>query len=399
MKKVTHLVRWFLPFTASFIRNQIMYHERYRPGVVYLQEKEGDFQREIAERHETASPFRRSIDRLVYERSRLLTPAAKKRVKAILREQSPDILHAHYGVDCLVYAEVIRELGIPACVSFYGYDCTSFPKRFGGYGKRLLQRKVFGNPGVRAVLAMTEDMKQDLLQLGCPEEKIIVHYYGTETQPFYQDLERPDTGEINVLIISGLQEKKGHAVLLDAFARAGERSGLPLHLHIVGDGPLRADIGERVRRLGLPNVTLHGPVVYGSETHLEHLRRSHIFAHPSITPVSGDKEGIPGAIIEAMAAGLPVVSTYHAGIPHVLTNEETGILVRERDVAGLAEALVRLARDGEERRRLAGAGQRYALDELDVRIKEKELETIYDALLDGRTRWKNGRRRFNQLKI
>jgi len=399
MKKVTHLVRWFLPYTASFIRNQIMYHERYAPKVVYLQQKEGDFQKEIATRIETANPFQRSFDRWVYGKSRMLTPAAKNRVKALLREQSPDVLHAHYGVDCMVYADVIRELGIPACVSFYGYDCTSFPKRFGGYGKRLLQQHVFDNPGIRAVLAMTEDMKRDLLNLGCPEEKIIVHYYGTETSPFFQEAARPRGETINVLIISGLQEKKGHCYLIDAFEKAGAATGLPMHLHIVGEGPLRESIEQQVRSKGLTNVTLHGSVPYGSIAHLNQLRKAHIFAHPSVTPPNGDKEGIPGAIIEAMAAGLPVISTYHAGIPYVLEDQKTGILVPERDVAALAEAIARLARDQAWRLRIARAGQAHALEHLDVGIKEKELECIYDQLPAARRSLKNGQLPSNQLKI
>ena len=384
MNQVTHLLRWFLPFTASFIRNQIAYHERYSPSIVYLQKEEGAFQQELEAGAEVFYPLGAAMDRVLYEKARFLTPAAKREIKGFLKRQAPDILHVHYGVDAIVYADIIREMGIPACVSFYGYDCTSFPKRFNGYGKKLLQQKVFRNPGIKAVLAMTEDMKADLLALGCPEEKIIVHYYGTETSPFYQDTARHSDDTVNLLIISGLHEKKGHRYLIEAFEKAGAMTRQPMHLHIVGDGPLRQDIERQTAESNPDRITLHGPVQYRSEEHLSHFQRAHIFAHPSVTPPNGDKEGIPGGIIEAMAAGLPVISTYHAGIPHILEDLETGLLVEERDVTALAEAIAKLAQNKELRQKVARNGQQKALASLGVEEKEKELEAIYDALKAGR---------------
>ena len=381
MKKVTHLVRWFLPFTASFIRNQIIYHQNYQPNLVYLQLEEGAFQEEIQSNFETFYPFDRNLDRMLYEKARLLTPSAKNKIKKYLKQHAPDVLHVHYGVDAILYASIIRDLGIPACVSFYGYDCTSFPKRFNGYGRKLLQSKVFQNPSVKAVLAMTEDMKRDLLHLGCPEEKVIVHYYGTETKPFFHEAARKENGVVNILIISGLHEKKGHKNLINAFAKAQEQTKKSMHLHIVGGGPLHNQIEAQIKNNSLKNISLHGPVKYGSDEHMTHIRKAHIFAHPSITPPNGDKEGIPGAIIEAMAAGLPVISTYHGGISYVLEHEKTGLLVKEHDQAGLTEAIVRLVSDTEQRNSIAQAGQAYALDFLDVQEKEKELESIYDALV------------------
>ena len=381
MNKVTHLVRWFLPFTASFIRNQIVYHQRYQPSLVYLQKKEGAFQREISTRFKTFYPLSDGLSKVLYEKGRYLTPGAKTKIKGFLSQQMPKILHVHYGVDCLIYSDIIKEMGIPTCVSFYGYDCTSFPKRFNGYGKTLLQKKVFQNPQVKAIFAMTEDMKADLLAIGCPEEKIIVHYYGTETQPFYQEISNGQKDKINVLIISGLHEKKGHDFLIESFTLAQKQVATPMHLHIVGGGTLHEKIEMIIKEKQLDNVTLHGSVQYGSETHLNFLKQAQIFAHPSITPPNGDKEGIPGAIIEAMAAGLPVISTYHAGIPHIMKNEDTGLLVKERDVQGLTTALVRLTQDHELRLKIAKAGQDEALHHLDVKEKEKELEEIYDSLI------------------
>jgi colanic acid/amylovoran biosynthesis glycosyltransferase len=382
VKNVVHLARWLLPFTASFIRNQIVYHRKYSPSIVYAQRKEGPFYEELSSGYDTFCPFDTAgFDRYLYEKFRILTPDKRVQIMEFIQGKNPDVLHVHYGVDCLIYADIIRELDIPACVSFYGYDCTSFPKRFFGYGKTLLRKNVFYNPGVKAVLAMTEDMKKDLLRLGCPPEKIIVHYYGTETGTFHMKRVYWEKEEVNLLIISSFQERKGHFFLIEAFEQLHRDMGKKARLHIVGDGYLRPAIEKKIAALGLDTIILHGPVKYRSKEHLAFLEMADIFVHPSVTPSNGEKEGIPGAIIEAMAAGLPVISTYHAGIPYIIENEKTGMLVQEYDVFGLANAIRRLTQDATLRETIAKAGQDYAMNYLDIKEKEIELERIYESLI------------------
>ena len=177
---------------------------------------------------------------------------------------------------------------------------------------------------------MSEDMRKDLLAIGCPEEKIQIHYYGTETEPFYIQRNGSVNDRIRFLIVSGLHPKKGHLFLLEAFKLLNQQSELNVHLDIVGDGPMKLAIQSKIEELGLENVTMHGPVVYRSKRHLEFLQSADIFVHPSVTPEDSDKEGIPGAVVEAMAAGLPVISTYHAGIPYIIDNDLTGCLVQEK---------------------------------------------------------------------
>jgi colanic acid/amylovoran biosynthesis glycosyltransferase len=380
INNVVHLVRWFLPFTASFIRNQIAYHQRFSPSIVYTQQKEGVFYDEIQAKAPTLTPLRSGFDHLLYRLTRQLSPSAKSRVEDFILQQQPKVLHVHYGVDCLVYADLIRKLNIPTCVSFYGYDCTSFPGRFFGLGKTLLRKKVFNNPAIRAVLAMTKQMNIELINLGCPEEKIIVHYYGTETKPFYNVPDIIDKEVVRFLIISGFHEKKGHCHLVDAFAEMSRSLDIKTELHIVGDGPMGNLIKDKIAETGLSSIYLRGPVRYGSAEHMAYLRDADVFVHPSIVSSNGDKEGIPGAIIEAMAAGLPVISTYHSGIPSIIQNENTGLLVKEKDTGALQMAMTRLAMDKAFRVKIARQGQTYAVENLDIIRKEIELEQIYDMI-------------------
>jgi colanic acid/amylovoran biosynthesis glycosyltransferase len=121
-------------------------------------------------------------------------------------------------------------------------------------------------------------------------------------------------------------------------------------------------------------------VPYTSDALVEHFRQADVFAHPSIT-VNGLKEGIPGTIVEAMACGLPVVATDHAGIPAVIESGRHGVLVPERDVEALASALDAVMGDVALRERLGRAAAERAARDLDLVTRTLELEAIYDRFV------------------
>lgn len=382
--KVVHMARKFLPPTASFIYNQLIHHQYYEPVMVYCEESESVFKGRLMEQYTTYQAVHGPIGRSMYKYLRRLSPADQEKLKEYIKNSGASIAHIHYGVDALVFADILKNLNIPVLVSFYGYDCTSFPNRFKGYGKKWLQKKLFNNQAITAYTAMSPDMKEDLLKLGCPEEKIIVHYHGSDPRPFHQERKYPNKKEVRLLIVSSLTEKKGHLFLLKAFKRASSATEKDLHLHIAGDGELKEAIETFIGQENIKNVHMHGLLAYGSKEHHELLRKADIFVHPSVTTASGEKEGIPGALIEARSAGLPIISTFHAGIPFIVEQAVTGLLAREHDVKTLAAHIVALAESKDLRERIGRQGQEYTLQELDVVQKEKDLEKIYDSLLDRR---------------
>ncbi len=289
-----------------------------------------------------------------------------------------DVLHFHYLVDARFFLSVKRRTGLPGVVSGYGYDVSLFPRSMRGYGRRYL-RPLFAE--MDCFLAMSEDMKRDLVSIGCPPEKVVVHYYGTETDRFvHPGRVYGDRDAVKVLMCGTLEPKKAQDRVLRALAR-WERAapGRPrFTVTFAGDGPLRPRLEALVRELGWEDrVTFLGHVPHEDERLVEEYRSADVFALPSVT-IAGDKEGIPGTIVEAMAAGLPVVSTHHAGIPAAVTDGVTGLLVREDDDAGLAGALGRVIEDPELRERLGRAAAADAHARLRLHGKTPELEAIYD---------------------
>ena len=177
-------------------------------------------------------------------------------------------------------------------------------------------------------------------------------------------LDRPTLG-----ILATLRDWKGHDYLLEAFARL--RADFPdWHLLIIGDGPWRPRLDERLRHLDLTAcVTFAG----NQDDVPAWLNALDLFALPSF----GD-EGVPQSIMQAMACGLPVVSTPVGGIPEAVRNEETGLLVPPKDAASLAASLARLMRDDALRLRMGRSGRQRALDHFGIDIMLDRMESVFN---------------------
>ncbi len=383
MKTVAHFIRKNTQLKSSFIQNQILNHINYKPVIIYKYESAKD-DGGFADFHNDFPTLNLASGKKFDFNFRYLKKLSRMDVKKALRfldEWNVSILHLHYGSDSSIYSDLMRYSGRPSVVSFYGYDASSFSSAIIGYGGWLLRNRVF--PHVTKVLAMSPDMKKDLVRSNCPEDKIIVHYYGSEVNKFYwKDRTYLNKENVIFLILASLVPQKGHLFLLKALKKIIDNGISNISLRIVGGGELERQLKDFVSKNKLNDfVTFIGAVEYGSADMKKELYNADVFIHPSVTANNGDKEGIPGTIIEAMSSGLPVISTYHAGIPFVIENNVTGLLVNEWDVDGLVKAIERLVKDVDLRKKLGTAGQMYAVKFLNIKEKEIELEEIYDSLL------------------
>jgi glycosyltransferase involved in cell wall biosynthesis len=159
-----------------------------------------------------------------------------------------------------------------------------------------------------------------------------------------------DDGPVGILCVGRLVPEKGQTLLLDAVARLLRRGGREVRLALVGDGPSREALEARVRELGLTQAV----ELSGALGHTEVLRRvaeADVFCLPSFA------EGVPVSLMEAMALGVPVVSTRVMGIPELIHDGESGILTAPGDLESLILALTSLIDDPELRARLAERGR------------------------------------------
>jgi glycosyltransferase involved in cell wall biosynthesis len=218
-------------------------------------------------------------------------------------------------------------------------------------------------PRLAEVVVVSTHMKERILEYGVSPARVHVVPCGAATldESVARDLEetysnRSRNGDgFKLVAVGRLVAKKGPMFLLEAF-RQIRASGVPAELYIIGDGPFREAMsqwiasnhfGESVRLVGaLPNPEVR-----------RHLREADLFLQHSITAEDGDEEGLPVAILEAMAEGVPVVSTLHAGIPEAVCHGETGFLVRPGDCRAMADKACDLLRDGKLRHRMGRAAR------------------------------------------
>ena len=175
-------------------------------------------------------------------------------------------------------------------------------------------------------------------------------------------------------------EKKGIEYAIRAVARfASGRRGI--HYDIVGEGILRDSLQQLIHELGVEDIVR----LRGSKNHHDVvgiLDRSHILISPSITAKDGSQEGIANVLKEAMAMGLPVIGTEHAGTPELITDGVSGFLVPERDVDGLVDRLTYLADHPGIWNELGRAGRLVVEKHYDISQLNEELIGIYQRLLE-----------------
>jgi len=298
-----------------------------------------------------------------------------------LNSINPELIHSHYITDAIVFRPLTKNLDIPKICSCYGYDVSVIPVKFKHFYKPFYNR-IFAEYDL--FLAMTNEMKKDLLEMGCPENKIVVHYHGIDTKRFdfprTYDLKN-DT--LTLLTIASLYEVKGHLSVLKALKQiTAEKPNLNITYNIVGEGPLKQELEQFILKNSLTKVVnFCGAIKHGPKFN-EHLIQADIFLHPSITTKDNDKEGIPGALVEAMASGLPTIATYHGGIPAVVTNLETGFLVKEHDSKTIGEHIIKLYENEDLRRNIGAEAKNFATKNLDVYEKAALLKNIYNEAID-----------------
>ena len=279
-----------------------------------------------------------------------------------------DIIQCHFGPHG-VKAALLRHLGVlrgKIVTAFHGDDIVCYPLRFPGvYAPLFSQGDLF--------LPVSQRGKMELEAMGCPPERTRVHHMGVDLRRFLAAT--PAVQErVRLVSVARLVEKKG---IGDAI-RAVAKLSVDYEYMVAGDGPLRAELENLARATGA-NVRFAGAVRQDEVVKL--LQSADVFLAPSVTAADGDIEGIPVSIMEAMASGLPVVSTLHSAIPELVADGESGFLAAEHDIAALVRNITILGREPHLRARMGTAGRAIVAHEFSIGVLNERLTKLYHEIL------------------
>jgi glycosyltransferase involved in cell wall biosynthesis len=263
-----------------------------------------------------------------------------------LKKNKIDVVLAEYGTHAHSILPLIKKARVPMVVHFHGYD-ASMPEVI----EKCKNYKAIFQYAVK-VIAVSKKMEQMLLELGCPREKLVYNVYGP--QPEFLEV-IPQYSQKQFIAIGRFTDKKAPYYTILAFRKAVEKHP-EAKLIMAGDGQLLNTCKNLVAYFGLEN-RVDFPGVISPETYRNILSQSLGLVQHSITSERGDMEGTPLSILEASAAGLPVIATYHAGIMDVIQHGTTGLLCEEHDVDTMTENLVSLLDNKEFAKTLGTAGK------------------------------------------
>ena len=276
----------------------------------------------------------------------------------------------------------VRDAGIvsgPLVTAFHGADMSRYVRLHGAAAYRDLFARG------ELFLPVSEFWAARLVQLGCPADRIDVHHMGIDLSRFAFTPPRTPTVDqpVRIVAVARLVEKKGLPYAIRAVC-ALRRDGVDVVLDIVGDGPLRAELESLVGELGMSNAVR----IIGAKSREDVARAmgsAHLFVAPSVTARDGDMEGIPVALMEAMASGVPVVATRHSGIPELVRDQVSGLLVGERDVEALANALRWLVDHHEQWLPLALAAHDAVAQDFNANTLTDQLVGLLERAASGET--------------
>jgi len=300
-------------------------------------------------------------------------PNIQEALKVFFLRKGIDIVFAQFGITGVNVLEVCRGLSIPLIVHFHGFDA---------YARHIIDsvgekyQEMFNYSS--SIVAVSKDMISQLKSLGASKEKIVYAPYGVE-DIFFEN--KPSFSNNTFISVGRFVSKKAPHLTLAAFREVLNQvpdsklimigAGSPL-LEACMDLAYSWKINEHVEFLG----------ILDRQQVLKAFSRSFCFLqHSVIAFLDGDAEGTPLAIIEASAAGLPVISTKHKGINEAVIHDETGYLVEERDIENMSKYMIDLIRDKEKAQKMGICGRKHMHDNFNMKSYIGKLNDVIQSAL------------------
>lgn len=359
----------FLPYSQTFIHDEIRAHERYDVDVF--------------------CKTRENADRFPYDRWTKPPKAAEWLYENVgywppfdrrISRGDYALIHAHFGTGAVYALPYAHRHDLPLVITFWGNDVSALigSQRFNPARWRYLlySRALFRKADL--MLGVSRELCALIGEFSGRPDAVRYWTHGVDLDRF-RPVERSDDPEVvQLLMVGRFTEKKGHRYALQAFDRVIS-SGKSAHLTFIGSGELEAWCRDFVREKRLQAHVTFAGVKTQDET-ARRLAHSDVALVPSVVARNHDREGSPTVAKEASACGVPVIATWHAGLPEIVSDGETGFLVQERDIMSLADRMTRLIEDAALRRSFGRAARVRMEREFDLWKKVAELEDHYDSV-------------------
>lgn len=392
MPRVGYVLKRYPRYSETFIVNEILAHEaagleveifslcaptdtyfaeqvsRVRAPVTYLPTdglKAADFWAGLEEAGDDCDDFGGALAAARGEDAKTVYQAA--RLAAAARRKGVGHLHAHFATSATAVARLAaRFAGLPYTFTAHAKDIFHDSVRPDDLGRKLRDA---------AGVVTVSNFNRDFLtrSYGAAAARVTRVYNGLDLAGF--PFQTPADRLPRIVAVGRLVEKKGFGDLIDAVALLAEQ-GRPVTCQIIGGGELEGDLRAQVERLGMQGrVEFLGPQPQ-SEV-IAAVQGAAVLAAPCVVGNDGNRDGLPTVLLEAMALGTPCVSTPVTGIPELVRDGDTGVLVPEHNPPALAEALKHLIDNATLRIRLAGRARQLIESEFDIHRNAARIRGLF----------------------
>jgi colanic acid/amylovoran biosynthesis glycosyltransferase len=288
-------------------------------------------------------------------------------ISRAIKNQNIKHLHAHFAHNAASIALIVSRL-LDISFSFTAHNILFTDQII---LKEKIQEALF-------IVAISQFTKQFITNL-VPgvDQKIHIVRCGLSPADFLPPVSKLSSNLPLILFVAQLAERKGTPVLVEACKILVERN-MPFQCVIIGNGPQWPLVNQLIEQYNLQDVIKLTGALFQEQVK-EYLNQADIFVMPCIRTDTGDMDGIPVALMEAMAMEIATVSTYVSGIPELIENEQSGLLVPERDAAALANALQRLIQDSPLRIQLGKNGRKKVIQEFDIHQSAEQLAILFES--------------------
>lgn len=298
--------------------------------------------------------------------------AEGKQIAPFVRESDIRVVQAHFGWTGPSVAAALDGWAVPFVVWFYGSDV------FRGSPAACVRGLVRSG----AIFCCTSNaLKTRLVEVGCPAERVDVFYPGVHAPERLPAKRTLGKGPLRILSVGRLCDFKNPEGLVQVAGLLRER-GLDYSWDCLGEGPLKPAVEQAISELGVGNrFQLRGSVPH--EQVVEHMLEADVLVHNATIAPDGGRESFGVVLAEASAAALPIVSVRVGGIPEIVQDGQTGYLVNEGDIEGMARKVLELAHQPELRGRMGRAAHAWARENVEATQQTEKLDAFYDCLSLG----------------